>query len=140
MLRVVRPAPLALTAAGVPISVPPIDADDADTRHRADQAREWLSGIANVFHESHDVDVDARVVIDAAVAPAIIEFARGPDIGLIAMSTRASGMSRLLYGSVADKVLRGSDLPMLLFHPAVAGQTSDGTARLAMSAQEAAER
>lgn len=38
-------------------------------------------------------------------------------IDVIAMSTHGRGMSRLFLGSVADKVLRGSELPMLLYRP-----------------------
>jgi hypothetical protein len=36
---------------------------------------------------------------------------------LIAMTTHGRGASRLVIGSVTDKVLRGSHLPLLLYHP-----------------------
>jgi len=36
---------------------------------------------------------------------------------LIAMCTHARGASRLLIGSVADGVIRGTMLPLLLYHP-----------------------
>jgi len=61
--------------------------------------------------------VDADVVIEMSVAPTILEFARTHEVDLIAMSTHGGGMSRLLVGSVADKVLRGSDLPLLAYRP-----------------------
>ncbi len=45
----------------------------------------------------------------------IVAFAKEQGIDLIAMSTRGrSGFSRLIYGSVAEAVLRGARLPVLL--------------------------
>lgn len=45
----------------------------------------------------------------------IIRFAWENDIGLIVMSTRGcSGMSRWPLGSVADRVVRGATVPLLL--------------------------
>jgi nucleotide-binding universal stress UspA family protein len=46
-------------------------------------------------------------------APMVDQF----HIDVIAMSTHGRGMSRLFLGGVADKVLRGSELPMLLYRP-----------------------
>jgi nucleotide-binding universal stress UspA family protein len=117
-LRVVRPPPLSLTAAGVPVSMPPVATDDGDMRARVARATEWLSETANAFDAAYAARADAHVVVDAAVAQAIMAFARANDADLIAMTTRAHGISRLCYGSVADKVLRGSELPMLLVDPA----------------------
>lgn len=48
-------------------------------------------------------------------AEKIIEYARNRDIDLIAMSTHGrSGVSRLVFGSVADKVIRQSEVPVLI--------------------------
>ncbi|MBI2845124.1 MAG: universal stress protein [Chloroflexi bacterium] len=48
-------------------------------------------------------------------AEEISDFADKNDIDLIAMSTHGrSGVSRLLFGSVAEKVLRGTSKPILL--------------------------
>ncbi len=45
----------------------------------------------------------------------IIDYASQHDIDLIVMSTHGrSGLSRWMYGSVAQKVLRGADVPVLL--------------------------
>jgi len=45
----------------------------------------------------------------------IIDYARRHPIDLIVMATHGrSGLQRWVYGSVADKVLRGADLPVLL--------------------------
>ncbi len=48
-------------------------------------------------------------------ADEIIDYARVNDIDLIAMSTHGrSGISHLIFGSVAEKVLRGTRSPVLL--------------------------
>ena len=51
-------------------------------------------------------------------AEAIIERARGADIALVAMTTHGrSGISRLLFGSVAEQIVRHVDVPVLLLRP-----------------------
>jgi nucleotide-binding universal stress UspA family protein len=49
-------------------------------------------------------------------------------VDAIAMSTQGGGVSRLLVGSVADKVLRGSDLPLLAYRPVTEAETSTPSA------------
>ena len=45
----------------------------------------------------------------------IIEYAESNQVDLIVMSTRGqSGLSRWLMGSVADRVVRGAGVPVLL--------------------------
>jgi hypothetical protein len=48
-------------------------------------------------------------------AETIIDYARHHPIDLIVMATHGrSGLQRWVYGSVADKVLRGANQPVLL--------------------------
>lgn len=61
--------------------------------------------------------IEARITIrhgeDAAVE--ITDYAEVNDVDLIAMSTHGrSGVSRWIFGSVAEKVLRGTNKPILL--------------------------
>ena len=61
-----------------------------------------------------------RTKVYAASSPAaeILRRAEGGAADLIAMATRgAGGVERLLLGSVADKVLRGADVPLLIIRP-----------------------
>ena len=61
------------------------------------------------------IDVNTRVVVSEAVADIILDFAEQEGVELIAMSTHGrSGLSRWVYGSVADKVLQGASCPILL--------------------------
>jgi nucleotide-binding universal stress UspA family protein len=59
----------------------------------------------------------SALVDEHSAGEAIAEFARSHNIDCIAMTTHGRGASRLLLGSVADKVLRGSGVPVLLRRP-----------------------
>lgn len=55
------------------------------------------------------------VVVEGAPAETIIDYASENNVDLIVMSTHGrSGVERWVYGSVADKVLRGAFCPVLL--------------------------
>jgi nucleotide-binding universal stress UspA family protein len=55
------------------------------------------------------------VIRHGNAADEILAFAREKNVDLIVMSTHGrSGLSRWVYGSIADKVLRGAHLPVLL--------------------------
>jgi nucleotide-binding universal stress UspA family protein len=59
-----------------------------------------------------------HVAVDWPPAVAILADAEASGIDLIALETRGrSGLARLLLGSVADKVVRGSTVPVLLRRP-----------------------
>ena len=61
--------------------------------------------------------VETRVIVAESAARAILDIAKSDQADVIAMATHGRGASRLLLGSVADKVLRGSDAMMLLQCP-----------------------
>jgi nucleotide-binding universal stress UspA family protein len=68
------------------------------------------------------VVVQTRLVV-ADAATAIHDFSHMDNIGLIVMSTRGrSGMERWVYGSVANRVLRATDCPILLLPPSPAAR------------------
>jgi nucleotide-binding universal stress UspA family protein len=55
------------------------------------------------------------VVQTGSAAESIIDYASAEGVDLIVMSTHGrSGVQRWVYGSVADKVLRGATCPVLL--------------------------
>ena len=61
------------------------------------------------------VDVDATTVTAPSIPNAILDFARQNAVDLIVLATHArSGIDRVLIGSVADKVVRGADCPVLV--------------------------
>lgn len=59
--------------------------------------------------------VQRRVVVGTAVAQVILETATSENIDAIVMSTHGrGGLSRWVFGSIADKVLRQAQIPVLL--------------------------
>jgi nucleotide-binding universal stress UspA family protein len=123
LLHVVQPVPLV-----VPYDInqpfvypPPIPDAEATDRVVQDVIRE-LEEVARGLRERGSVKVEAHVIVGGRVAEDIIDFARGHDIDVIAMSTRGRGASRILLGSVADKLLRASGLPILLRRPVAVGE------------------
>ena len=59
-----------------------------------------------------------QVVLNDRPAAAIMEYVRREGMDLIALSTRGrGGIVRLLLGSAAYKVVRGADMPVLVYRP-----------------------
>ena len=62
--------------------------------------------------------MQSRVVVDQTGTEAILEEAKTGGHDLIALATHGrSGLARILLGSVADKVLRRADVPVLVYRP-----------------------
>jgi nucleotide-binding universal stress UspA family protein len=79
-------------------------------------AHAYLNGVAaSLRAESLRVQT---VVMDGLPSSAILEYARTQAVDLIALATHGrSGVARWLLGGVADKVVRGATLPVLLCRP-----------------------
>ena len=76
-------------------------------------AQDYLEGVAARVRQqgipTETVTVEGKPYIE------IVRFADENEIDLIVMSTRGhSGLSRWLLGSVADRVVRGATVPLLL--------------------------
>lgn len=64
---------------------------------------------------SDRLEVDYQVIVDDAVAPALVKLAGELDADCIVVATRgAGGTERLVFGSVADKVVRTSPVPVIV--------------------------
>lgn len=113
LLEVVVPRPIA--AYPYPTNLTPTDQGDLERRQVA--ARTYLERVRMEFRSS-GFEAKADVVLHRQVARGILEQARVYGADLIALSTHGGGvMSRLLLGSVADKILRAAKTPLLLYHP-----------------------
>ncbi len=78
-----------------------------------DESEAYLRGIQAQWRPT-GVPIATRVAIGAA-PEMIVQVAEQCDAELIVMSTHGrSGLNRFLYGSVAEAVLRGTQLPLLL--------------------------
>lgn len=114
LLHVVPPVPVIVPDAGAAVLYPSTLVDDPATALLVDESTEKLDALAVELERRHHVPVDTRIVVDTSAATAILEFAHDHGSDVIAMPTHGHGASRLLLGSIADKVLRASALPMLM--------------------------
>lgn len=72
-----------------------------------------------------DVPVETTIV-DGTPSERIIRYAESADCDLIVMATRGrGGIDRLLLGSVTEKVVRGSTVPVLTVNVGVDDRTPD---------------
>jgi len=79
-----------------------------------EEAQTYLDGVAERARKAGVATVETTVWY-APPGEAIVEAARLRDIDLIVMNTHGrSGLGRLVMGSVADTVLRGTTTPILL--------------------------
>ena len=95
-------------------------ADVALARSAADsmrtEAQQYLDRMAK-YLKLNGVKV-STVLREGAVADSILEYAETNLVDLIAMSTHGrSGLGRWLIGSVADRVVHGATIPVLLVRP-----------------------
>ncbi len=82
------------------------------------EAAAYLETIAQRLR-GEGLKVHTRVIVEEQPGVAILESAKSP-IDMIAIGTHGrGGLSRLLLGSVADKVIRGSKLPIMVHKPKV---------------------
>jgi len=81
------------------------------------EARDYLERTAEPMRET-GLTVGSRVDVADQPAQAILEDAAPPQIDLVALKTHGRrGLSRLFFGSTADKVIRGAHVPVLVHHP-----------------------
>lgn len=78
--------------------------------------QEAIRYLKEICHRYECPNVKVEIVVETGlVAETIIEFAQEQAVDLIVMATHGrSGLPRWVFGSVADKVLRGADVPVLL--------------------------
>ena len=81
-------------------------------------ATKYLDTVAERFR-SRDLRVETQVLVHEQPAIAVLDAVKKVHADMIAVSTHGRrGLARLFLGSVADKLLRGADVPVLIFCPA----------------------
>ena len=104
------PASLEPTGAAAAIGV---EAASEALKAEREGARSYLEGVVGRL-KAQKIKVRAEIV-EGVAGDTIVEYAHGHGMDLIAMSTHGrSGLRRLVYGSVADRVLRQAGTPILL--------------------------
>jgi nucleotide-binding universal stress UspA family protein len=134
LARIVLPVPLYSYEGAVP-SFRSVAVDTGTTRQLADIATADLCEVAERLESEVSTRVETEVVIAEHPAAALLDLAKAKGADLIAMTTRGRGASRLIVGSVTDKVLRGSQLPLLLYHPRAVAELADRATRSAEQAE-----
>jgi nucleotide-binding universal stress UspA family protein len=95
----------------------PRSVDEEVSALRRRQAQDYLDEVAERLRRS-GVPASGAAVLGTSVYDAIEAIARSPAIGLIALATHGrGGLRRLVLGSVADKLVRAGDLPVLVIRP-----------------------
>jgi nucleotide-binding universal stress UspA family protein len=97
------------------------------------QPDEYLDDLADRFPVNLPIP-ETRVIHGDDAAAAILEEARTGEFGLIAMATHGrGGVRHMLVGSVADQVIRGTSVPVLVRRPQapVPGSTAEEAAVIA---------
>ena len=96
--------------------LPGTDAIDAQVQ-AVREAEDYLAGVKARLEKTGTKGVETHVWYGPA-APAVVEAARVQKVDLIVMSTHGrSGLGRIIFGSVAESVLRGTRVPIFLVRP-----------------------
>ena len=106
LMRAVEPIPYARSLAAL---------EDAG-QQRMEWARDYLESVATKIRER---GIQVKIVVtEEAPHVAITQYAETNGVDLIALCSRGrSGRSRWLMGSVADRIVRGARVPVLLVRP-----------------------
>ena len=94
-------------------------ADEEATEAERTLARKELEATAATLRRDvPDIDVRVAVRVDRNPAEGLLQLARDHVVEAVAIATHGRGVSRLVLGSVADKVLRASAGAVLVYRPA----------------------
>ncbi len=112
------PEPVAYSP-GIPGGEPvPVQTDTMleESKETFDRAKDYLERMAAPLRE-RGVQVETVTSLGKA-GETILDYADRNSVDLIAIATHGrSGLGRAVFGSVADHVLRGSGLPILVIRP-----------------------
>ena len=113
--RVVMPIPLmTFTDAGVP-TYPVVD--EAATQELVVRARNALTELSLDIEAERRMRVETIVAVGPDIGKTLLQIAEETGADLLAMATQTRGATRVIFGSVTDRVLRDGHLPLLLLHP-----------------------
>jgi nucleotide-binding universal stress UspA family protein len=116
LVRVVEPVPVVPIDSDMGIGYSAMVPDREATRRLVDDATAHLAAVGRSFGEMEKLVVETQVVVNN-VARGILDFAAAHEVDAIAMTTHGRGVTRLLLGSIADKILRAGGLPVMLKRP-----------------------
>lgn len=78
---------------------------------------EFCEGLKDSFVKSGTEKIENKVLM-GDVGERIVEYAAGADADLIIMGTHGyKGLEKIMFGSVADKVVRSASCPVMTINP-----------------------
>lgn len=96
----------------------PTGYDEQLTAIQRREAKDYLDSMVERLEEA-GVPASSAAVVGGSAVEAIQAAGREPGTGMIAIATHGrSGVRRMVLGSVADKLVRAGDLPVLVTRPA----------------------
>jgi nucleotide-binding universal stress UspA family protein len=118
LLQVVQPVML-----GGPMLPVPSAYDEELTKLSRDQAEDYVRSVAERLR-GRGLRASGVAVIGWSAASTILSAARPAQTSLLAVATHGrGGLRRIVLGSVADKLVRGADVPVLVYRPSKIGQS-----------------
>jgi nucleotide-binding universal stress UspA family protein len=120
LLRVITAhSSMPMAAASVPAYT--TEAVTQQIESEVQETKAYLESLAQALRQK-GLHAECVILHGLQVGEAIVSYADGNNVGLIAIATHGrSGLGRLVFGSVADFVLRESGLPILLVKPKKSG-------------------
>jgi nucleotide-binding universal stress UspA family protein len=113
LVQIVQPVMLASDPA---LSFP-LTYDEQLTALQRDAAQDYLRDMAQRLRDE-GVEASGVAVLGGATAATILSLAGRARIGLLALATHGrGGIRRLVLGSVADKLVRAAEVPVLVVRP-----------------------
>ncbi len=123
LVRIVQPYIFfdPVTLADVP------DYNHQETERRTQEANTYLRQVTKRI-EARGVHTDIQVLVSEQPAAALLDLSEEGPFDLVALSTHGrGGFKRILLGSIADKLARGSHCPLLVVRPAEAESNESET-------------
>jgi nucleotide-binding universal stress UspA family protein len=112
-------SPVVPADANVPL--PSIHGAEAIERYRQD-AQEYLEGIDERMREQ-GIRAEGMAVVGWSAAGAILDLAHPDAVSAIVLATHGrGGLRRWVLGSVADKLIRAAEVPVLVVRPSGSGR------------------
>jgi nucleotide-binding universal stress UspA family protein len=113
----IRAVQASLLPDGFPVAVELSAIEQPLLEQQRTEAQAYLDGVAERLR-ANALRIETRVVVGESAAAAVLDVARDKKMELIAIATHGrSGLQRLLLGSVADKIVRGTFTPVLVYRP-----------------------
>jgi nucleotide-binding universal stress UspA family protein len=113
LLQVVQPVPNSIE----PMLPIPTGYDEELTHSWRNQVQEYLDGLAGQLRQQ-GVRASASAVIGWHSIESILNEAQAEGTAMVVVATHGrGGLSRLTIGSVADKLVRGAEVPVLVYRP-----------------------